>query len=428
MIQDQVLWHTLVNSIDTYPILKDDTKTQVCVIGGGFTGLSSAIHLAEKGYDVVLLEANQIGAGGSGRNVGLVNPGTWAKPDDLNKYLGETQGEILTTALGNAPSLVFSMIDRFNIDAQDSRTGNLHMAHNAEGEADIDDRYQQLVRRGVSVEVLSGAKCHEYCGTKSIQKALLDKRAGTVNPYAYVLGLAKAAHQLNVNIFENTAVQQLNRVGDAWDVLTSSGTVHADKVVIATNAYTEGEWTDILKTIYFVCYYQIASEPLAGEASDKILPYRNGSWDTRLALSSIRRDKDNRLLLGTVGLSENKEGLYVAWANTMLKKYFPEYMKQIKWQYRWCGRFGFTTDHIMRIFEPAPGIVAATAFNGRGITTGTMLGKAFADYLHTDDRSVLPLPFKTIEESLISFRRIRATLYDTGIALYHAGQCLKIVA
>ncbi|ETD70607.1 hypothetical protein V757_07745, partial [Pelistega indica] len=168
-------------------------------------------------------------------------------------------------------------------------------------------------------------------------------------------------------------------------------------------------------------------EPLVGDASDKILPYRNGSWDTRLALSSIRRDKDNRLLLGTVGLSENKESLYVAWANTMLKKYFPEYMDQIKWQYRWCGRFGFTTDHIMRIFEPAPGVVAATAFNGRGITTGTMLGKAFADYLHTDDRSVLPLPFKTIEESIISFRKMRATLYDTGIALYHAGQCLKIV-
>ncbi|WP_052019429.1 NAD(P)/FAD-dependent oxidoreductase [Pelistega indica] len=288
MIQDQVLWHTLVDSIDTYPRLNGDTKTQVCIIGGGFTGLSSAIHLAEKGYDVVLLEANQIGAGGSGRNVGLVNPGTWAKPDDLNKYLGDEQGEILTTALGKAPSLVFGMIDRFNINAQDSRTGNLHMAHNVEGEADVDDRYQQLARRGVDVEVLSGAKCHEYCGTTSIQKALLDKRAGTVNPYAYVVGLAKAAYQLNVNIFENTAVQQLNRVGDAWDVVTSSGTVHADKVVIATNAYTEGEWTDILKTIYFVCYYQIASEPLVGDASDKILPYRNGSWDTRLALSSIR--------------------------------------------------------------------------------------------------------------------------------------------
>lgn len=428
MLQDQILWPTLVDTIPKFSSLTNHTVADVCVIGGGYTGLSAAIHLVEQGLRVVLLEAHHIGSGGSGRNVGLVNAGTWAKPDDLNKYLGEQAGEKLTAALGAAPKLVFDTIDRLGIDAQDTRTGNLHMGHNAAGEADVDERYRQLSRRGANVEVLTGAKCHEYCGTTSIQKALLDKRAGTVNPFAYAIGLAKAAHNLGVLIYENTSVKRLEKDGSQWRVCTPSGEVKTDKVIIATNAYTEGEWTDILKTIYFVCYYQIASEPLEGEISQKILPYRNGSWDTRQALSSIRRDKEDRLLLGTVGLSENKESLYVAWANTMLKKYFPELAGKTQWQYRWCGRFGFTTDHIMRIFEPAPGIVAATAYNGRGITTGTMLGKAFAQYLQDDDRDALPLPFTKLEDNIISFRGLRSSLYDTGLALYHAGQCLKIIA
>lgn len=428
MLQDKILWQTLVGSVEYFPNLTHYTVADVCVIGGGYTGLSTAIHLSEAGHRVVLLEAHYIGAGGSGRNVGLVNAGTWAKPDDLNKYLGEKAGERLTKALGHAPKLVFDTIDRLGIDAQDTRTGNLHMAHNAAGEADIEERFQQLSRRGANVEVLTGAKCHEYCGTTSIQKALLDKRAGTVNPYAYAVGLSKAADNLGVLIYEETPVTHIQKEGSQWLVHTPSGQVKTDKVVISTNAYTEGEWTDILKTIYFVCYYQIATEPLQGEISQKILPYRNGSWDTRKALSSIRRDKDGRLLLGTVGLSENKESLYVAWANTMLKKYFPELAGKTQWQYRWCGRFGFTTDHIMRIFEPAPGIVAATAYNGRGITTGTLIGKAFAQYLQNDDREALPLPFTKLEDNFISFRNARSSLYDTGLALYHAGQCLRIIS
>ena len=426
MVKDQVLWSTLVDDAPQYAAIQNDKKVDVCVIGAGFTGLSTAIHLAEKGYRVAVLEANHIGAGGSGRNVGLVNAGTWAQPDELNNFMGEQAGEKLTKALGAAPKLVFDTIDRFNINAQDTRTGNLHMAHNRDGEDDVDIRYQQLSRRGANVEVLTGSKCHEYCGTTSINKALLDKRAGTVNPYAYVTGLAKAATHLGVEIFEKSSVSGIVKQDQKWCVQSQSATITADKVVIATNAYTEGEWNDILKTIYFVQYYQIASEPLTSAQANKILPYRNGSWDTRLALSSIRRDKDGRLLLGTVGAYQGKAGVYRSWANLMKEKYFPQ-LGNVNWQYQWTGKFGFTTDHIMRIFEPAPGIVAATAYNGRGITTGTMMGKAFAQYLHDDDREKLPLPFAHLEQNELPFRNARALMYDTGIALYHAGQCLRII-
>ncbi|AOA58387.1 FAD-dependent oxidoreductase [Acinetobacter larvae] len=428
MLNNQVLWKSLVAAPTKFPTLSAEVTTDVCVIGAGFTGLSAAIHLAEAGYTVTVLEAAEVGAGGSGRNVGLVNAGTWAQPDELNQYLGEKVGEKLTAALAEAPRLVFDLIDRLGIDAQDHRTGNLHMAHNAEGERDVEVRYAQLRRRGADVELLTGDKCHEYCGTRSIQKALLDRRAGTVNPYAYVTGLAQAAQKLPVNIYENSPVTGIvQQQQQQWCVQSKQGQVLADKVIIATNAYTEGEWTEILKTIYFVKYYQIATTPLSGPVADRILPYKNGSWDTRLALSSIRRDKDGRLLLGTVGDYQTNPAIYLRWANLMLQKYFPD-LKPQGWQYQWSGQFGFTSDHIMRLFEPAPGIVAATAFNGRGITTGTLVGKAFADYLQADDPEKLPLPLVDLAGNKVAFRRARSLFYDCGITLYHAGQCLKIVA
>ncbi|ASY38018.1 L-pipecolate oxidase [Taylorella equigenitalis] len=431
MLEDKNLWPKIVDKsqVESFPKLSTDETTQVCIIGGGYTGLSAAIHLAEKGYSVVLLEANIIGSGGSGRNVGYVNAGTWATPRDLNNFLGETQGEILNKALGDAPSLVWNTIDRFQIDAQDVRVGNLHMGHNAAGEADVDDRYKQFSSRGVDCEVLTGSKCLEYTGTTAIKKALLDRRAGTINPYAYVTGLAKAAKNLGVKIYEHTSVKAIVKSDGKWQVQTESNSVTSEKVVIGTNAYTEGEWTEILKSIYFVGYYQIATEPMSGDPdADKVMPYRTGSWDTRLALSTFRRDKEDRVLLGTVGFHEGKESLYVSWANAVLKKYYPELAPKAKWQYRWSGRFGFTQDHIMRVFEPAPGIVTATAYNGRGITTGTMMGKCFAEYLDTDNREAIPLPFKKMEENSISMRGLRSGLYDAGIAIYHAGQVLKIVS
>lgn len=427
MLQEQCLWNVTAPSIDDYSQIRHDTEATICIIGGGYTGLSAAIHLAEKGVNVILLESQAIGSGGSGKSVGLVNAGTWARPDDLNIALGDTAGECLTEALGQAPSLVFDLIERYGIDAQATRAGNIHMAHNAKGEEDVDIRYEQLTRRGANVEVLTGSKCHEYCGTTSINKALLDHRAGTLNPLAYVRGLAKVATALGVTIYEHSAVEVLEKADGHWYTKTATAHVKSERVIIATNAYTEGEWAEITKTFYLVDYYQIASEPLSGEVADRILPYKTGAWDTRLALSSFRRDDDGRLLLGTVGGRQFKpKTFYQTWANTVQKSYYPD-LPAFKWQYEWCGSFGFTQDHIFRVMEPDEGLLTATAYNGRGITTGTLMGKCFADYILTGDRNSIPLPFKTLEEVKVAFGGIKSGFTELGLTLYHAGQCLKII-
>ncbi|AIL32148.1 L-pipecolate oxidase [Basilea psittacipulmonis] len=426
-MKEAVLWHQLVDAPEHSPVLTEDLNVDVCVIGAGYTGLSAAIHLAQAGKKVAILEAHHVGYGGSGRNVGYVNAGTWAPPDELNKYLGEKAGERLSHELSMAPKLVFDTIDRFNIDAQDTRTGTVHMAHHAQAESDIEKRYEQLKRRGAEVVLLNANECQAYVGSRAVRKALLDKRAGTINPYAYVVGLAQAAKRLGVLLFEQTKVKEMVSVSGQWEVATEQAMVRAERVVIASNAYTEGQWTTIQKTIYPVSFYQIASKPLDPEISETILPQRQGAYDTRLALSSIRRDKAGRLILGTVGSPHGKNFLYHAWANTMLKHYFPM-LKGLEWECYWTGCFGFTKDHIMRIYEHFPGVICATGFNGRGITTGTLFGQAMAKYLLTGDRQVLPLDIYQLDDCKISYRQMRGYAYDAGIAIYHAGQCLKIVA
>ncbi|PBQ13234.1 FAD-dependent oxidoreductase, partial [Pseudomonas congelans] len=142
------LWEQLTPQRPVSPALSGERSADVCIIGAGFTGLSAALRLLEGGKTVCVVEAHQVGHGGSGRNVGLVNAGTWVAPDELDKVLGSVEASRLNSELGAAPALVFATIDKYRIDCQDTRSGNLHMAHNAKGLADLRSRAAQWQRRG----------------------------------------------------------------------------------------------------------------------------------------------------------------------------------------------------------------------------------------------------------------------------------------
>ena len=141
----------------------------------------------------------------------------------------------------------------------------------------------------------------EHCGTDKITGALLDRRAGTINPMGYTKGLAAAVLRLGGTLHQQSPVNELHRQADGWLVRTAQGTVMAEKIVISTGAYTEGDWTEVQRNFFRGYYYQVASKPLTGAAADSVLPHGQGSWDTRTVLSSIRRDGQGRLLLGSMG-------------------------------------------------------------------------------------------------------------------------------
>jgi glycine/D-amino acid oxidase-like deaminating enzyme len=424
-LREECLWEKLTPQRPEAEALKGELTVDVCVIGAGITGLSAAIHLLEQGKRVAVLEAHRVGHGGSGRNVGLVNAGLWIPPDEIEAGFGKKVGSQLNQMLGAAPSLVFSLVDKYNIDCQLRREGTLHMAHNARGEADLRSREEQWKRRGAPVELLTGKACQDATGTQKISAALLDRRAGTFNPMAFTSGLAKAVGSLGGQLFDHSPVTRLERQGERWCVITEHGAVLAEKVVIASNAYTEGEWTELRRNFFPGYYYQVASAPLTEEAAQRILPGGQGSWDTRQVLSSIRRDADGRLLLGSLGNGNQKPAWFLkAWADRVQQHYFP-YLKPVDWECTWTGCIAFTPDHLLRLFEPAPGLVAVTGYNGRGNTTGSVVGKAFADYLCHGDAKALPIPFAPMLP--VSGVGLRSCLYEAGFSLYHAGQCLRIV-
>ncbi|TFH87610.1 FAD-binding oxidoreductase [Billgrantia azerbaijanica] len=421
-LPERCLWYATSPepSLTLHP-LQDNHATDVIVIGGGITGLSTALHLAEAGIG----EAGGIPSGASGRNVGLVNAGLWLPPDDLCEALGEAVGERANAVLGDAPAAVFALIERHGIDCQATRTGTLHLAHNARGERELARRAEQFRRRDAPVELLEAEACRQRVGTRRIRRALLDRRAGTLNPTAYTRGLARAARAAGARLYTQSPAKAVTPVGDDWRVTTPRGSIRAPRLVIATNAYTEERWNAVRHHFFPGYLFQVASRPLPEARAGDILPERQGAWDTRTVLSSLRRDPEGRLILGSLGKGEGKPATYLrCWANRIQRHYFPQ-LGQVEWECTWTGRIAFTPDHTPRLLALAPGIWGVTGYNGRGVTTGTVVGKGFARYLISGDDAALPVPVRCPPP--IRARALRSTGYEGGFTLYHTGQCLRLL-
>lgn len=425
-MKEQCLWHvTSPEPCLDLPALEGRQSADVIVVGAGITGLSTALHLAEAGTTVTLIESGEIPSGGSGLNVGLVNAGLWIPPQDICDALGEKDGERANAILGAAPGEVFDLIERHDIACQATRTGTLHLAHNTKGEQELARRVVQFQQRDAPVELLEDEACWKKVGTRQIRRALLDRRAGTLNPAAYTRGLARAAYAAGANLFTRSPALGVSREGESWRVTTPQGSVLAPRVVLATNAYTEDDWNQVRHHFFPGCFFQVASTPLSDELAGDILPEGQGAWDTRMVLSSMRRDSEGRLILGSLGSGEGRPSAYLrCWADRIQRHYFPQ-LGRVDWECTWTGKIAFTPDHTLRLFEPAPGILAATGFNGRGITTGTVVGKGFARYLTRSDDSQLPLPIRRCKP--IQAKPLWSSAYEGGFTLYHAGQCLRVL-
>jgi hypothetical protein len=165
------LWSHSAPPAPTTSPLQGNTTCQVAIIGGGYTGLSTALHLAEAGIDCVVLEARDIGFGGSGRNVGLVNAGMWMRPDDIIETAGEKVGGRLVSELGNGPAYVFELIAKHAIECEAVRNGTLHLAVGDAGVKEVETRAAQWHKRGAPVEALSAATAAELTGAKGFAGA-----------------------------------------------------------------------------------------------------------------------------------------------------------------------------------------------------------------------------------------------------------------
>lgn len=387
-----------------------DRHVDVAIVGGGYTGLSTALHCAEKGLSAQVIEAHHIGFGGSGRNVGLVNAAAWLPPAKLREKLGETYGPRFIQRFSRAPEIVFDLIERHQIRCEATRSGTIHAAHAPSGLRDLQSRHTEWQRLGEPVDLLTREDVAELTGTRVYFGGLLDHRAGTINPMGYCRGLARAAAGAGARIATGTKVTALIRSDVGWRIETDHGSINARNVVLGTNAYTDKLWPGLKDVFSLIHYAQFATAPLGPEA-DHILPGRQGVWDTRPIMFNLRRDASNRLLIGTMGrvFGTYAQGLTRRWAERQLGRVFPE-LGPVEFVEAWHGQIAMTPDHLPRVHQLDEGVWTPIAYNGRGITTGTLFGMSMADILTGMDPANLPLP--VTKQAATPAAGLRTRFYD----------------
>jgi glycine/D-amino acid oxidase-like deaminating enzyme len=414
------LWEITAPPAPPTSPLKGEVRTDVAVIGCGYTGLSTALHLAEAGARVVALEAVEIGFGGAGRNVGLVNAGMWLAPDDIVARLGSDYGERLLSLLGGGPAEVYALVDKHGLDCELVRNGTLHCAIGRSGLAKIEERERQWGARGAPVKVLSREETARRIGVDIYAGSLIDMRAGTIQPLAYARGLAHAAIAAGAAIHTQSLVRSAERAGKVWRLGAGEGTVAADWVVVATDAYAMGApWPQGKREQIRVPYFNFATRPLDPELAKSILPGREGCWDTRLVMNSFRFDRAGRLLFGSIG-ALRLAGLEVhgAWAARALRKTFPQ-IENVGFEAQWYGMMGMTANALPRFHRLGPNVVTFCGYNGRGIGTGTVFGRILADHIlgHLGEKD-LPLP--VTEPDAPALPAARQAYYEAGAQIAHA--------
>ena len=413
----QNLWHATSQETVRFPALAGDHRADLIVIGGGFTGCSAALHAAEAGAKVILVEANVIGHGASGRNVGYVNAGLWTPPDEVEALLGEREGQRLNAVLGAAPLLVSSLIDKYGISCDAEPAGSLHLAHSAGGLRDLKSRLAQHEKRGTPVRLLTAEETARRTGTPAYRGALFDPRAVIIQPFAYCRGLARAATQAGAILHELSRVLDVKRVGLGWEISTDGGRVQAPMLINATDAYHEAFTGFELPQITRARYFQVATRPLSADLLARILPGKEGTWDTATVMSSFRLDRSGRLIVGAAGSLEHAaNAVHTNWAYRKMLSLFP-FLKGQELDYAWFGVIGMTGDHLPKILKLGDNAYAAFGYSGRGIGPGTVFGKALARHLVAGDADALPIaPVEKYQERAIIAKQI---YYETGCTMTH---------
>ena len=360
------------------PPLDGDARVDVAIVGGGFTGLSTALHLAEQGASALVLEAHEPGWGASGRNGGQVNPGLKPDPDEVEADFGPDLGPRMVAMSYGAPDFTFELIRRHQISCEALQSGTLRAAFNAVNVRSVQATAAQALARGMPVELLEGEAIATATGSHRYLCALLDRRGGQLHPLSYARGLAQAAMAAGARVHGSSPALDMRQEEGGWAVTTPTGTVHARHLVLATNGYTDDLLPPLRRTVVPVFSAIVASEPLPAELAARIMPGRPVLYELGNITVYYRLDAANRLLMGGRGpqraLSRPDELRYlIAYAERL----WPELAGR-NWSHAWSGQVAMTADHYPHLHEPAPGVIACLGYNGRGVAMSTAMGAQIA--------------------------------------------------
>ncbi|MCB1343593.1 MAG: FAD-binding oxidoreductase [Pseudooceanicola sp.] len=356
--------------------LRGDTRADVCIVGGGYTGLSAALHLAEAGLSVILLEAHRVGFGASGRNGGQLGSGQRMYQDDLITLMGEPEADRLWALAEDAKALVRDLIARHGIDC--ALKPGVATACFTPGETREAHAYADLLeaRYGYATERLDEGGMQALCPSPAYRGGLLDRGAGHLHPLRYAFGLARAAVGAGARICEGSQVLSIEE-GRPATVITAEGKVTADHVILACNGYLGGLNARVAARVMPINNFIVATEPL-GEDAARVLTQDVAVADTKFVVNYFRLSEDGRLLFGggeSYGYRFPAD--IAATVRKPMVQIFP-HLKDVRIDHAWGGTLAITMKRMPYLARLAPNILSASGYSGHGLGTATHAGQLMA--------------------------------------------------
>ncbi len=365
-----------------FAALQGAVTADVCVVGGGYTGLSAALHLAERGFSVILLEAHRVGFGASGRNGGQVGSGQRQDQDWLESAVGKEQAHRLWNLAEEAKALVKSLIHNHAMPV----TFYPGVAHACYSEAEVrhTHAYADKLRRDyhyTQIEPLDQTGIRRLIGSKAYKGGEVDRGAGHVHPLNFSIGLAMAAAKAGVRICESSEVLRIDH-GDKPVLHTAGGKVTAGQVILACNGYLGGLDQKVAARVMPINNFIVATEPLGSRAAG-ILAEPVAVADSKFVVNYWRLSEDNRLLFGggeTYGYRFPADIV-----KTVMKPMLAVYpqLRDAKIDYAWGGTLAITMNRMPCFTRPAPNVLSASGYSGHGVAMATLAGKILAEAVAT---------------------------------------------
>ncbi|MGB1009866.1 MAG: NAD(P)/FAD-dependent oxidoreductase [Thiolinea sp.] len=363
--------------LPAYPVFSGNGHFDVCVIGGGYTGLSSALHLAELGYRVALLEAKCVGWGASGRNGGQLGYGMAPLQQDLIRRFGEEAAKHFWDISVAAVDLFHDLCGRHSISC-DFRPGNMACAVTASDYAELRQHAEIVAGYGENIyQLFDPAEAQKVTGSPVYQGAILAQKAGHINPLKYALGLAQAAEKAGVRLFENSVVKHIN-FADSVTIDLEGGRMTADYAVIACNGYLGALDKTLAKRILPIANYQMATAPLDEVTLSSLLTQGMCVWDTSRSVHYFRLTPDQRLVMGGgISVPGYPPRQLEKDCRKHLAYVYPQ-LKDVALDFIWGGTVAGTRNQLPDVGRLAPNVFYAQGYTGHGVALAPLMGKYIA--------------------------------------------------
>jgi gamma-glutamylputrescine oxidase len=367
-----------VNEVTDYPRLEGSCSADVCVVGAGFTGVSTALVLAERGYDVALVEANRVGWGASGRNGGQIINGM-AGLDKMARIYGESARKMLSEIRWRGHDIIRERVSKYGIDC-DLKDGFAEVALKPGQFRILEAYYEERQRENFPhrYELWDRERAAEMFATDSYHGAFVCYRDGHVHPLNLCIGEARAAQQLGVTIFEQSPVTGIEH-GTRVRVLSESGSIDAKSVVLAGNAYSRLEPARLSNLVFPASSYIIATEPLPEDLARRINRKDVAVCDVNEVVDYWRLSADKRMLYGGACNYSGREPRSIkAYIRPRMLKVYPE-LESFGIDFEWSGKIGIVLNRTLTVGRIGSNVYYCQGYSGHGVSASHVMGEIMAD-------------------------------------------------